>query len=112
MRFVVLSSIALVSLLAGCGPSCQSACHRAYAPDECSIQVPGSKNWTEPYADCVDECEFGLSHPGGLNGYNPNERDNTGAAIRLETEQQSAAWMDCVMENDCSRLNDGYCAPI
>jgi hypothetical protein len=112
MRVVVLASFGLMALLAGCGPSCQSACRRAYAPDECSLQVPGADSWTEPYADCVDECEFGLSQPGGLDGYNPNERDNTGAAIRLETEMQSAAWMDCVANTACDRLADGYCAPL
>lgn len=112
MRFVVLSFIGFGAFLAGCGPSCQSACRRAYAPDECNKQVPGADDWTEPYGDCVDECEFGLAHPGTLGGYDPNTRDTTGKAIKLENEAQAAAWMDCVMENDCSRLSDGYCAPL
>jgi hypothetical protein len=112
MRFVVLSSIALMTVLAGCGPSCQSACRRAYAPDECDLQVPGSDNWTEPYRDCVDQCEFGLAHPGDLGSYDPNQRNTTGASITLENEEQSAAWMDCVTEQACDRLSDGYCAPL
>lgn len=95
----------------GCGPTCQTACSRLYSPQECDIRVPGQPDWTDTYRDCVDECELALTLPGELGDYDPDERPTGGESITLDNERQAAAWMDCVEENTCERLNDGYCPP-
>lgn len=112
-RAVVFAVLAGTTALAGCvGENCQSACRKVYSPDECNIQTPGVEDWTQMYDDCLDHCEFAMRTPGDLGGYDPNERNVTGAAVELENERQAAAWIDCVTEQACERLDEGYCAPI
>lgn len=98
-------------VLQGCGPNCQSTCRRIYAPDECDVQIPGVPDWTEMYDDCVNDCELALGQPGEMGDYDPDERPTGGESVVLENERQAAAWMDCVEQTSCERINDGYCPP-
>jgi hypothetical protein len=50
--------------------------------------------------------------PGELGDYDPYERSGSGVSVELGNEKQAAVWMECVNAQDCSRLEDGYCAPI
>ena len=114
MRVATVLVVTASVLAAGCGEpprTCQSTCRKVYAPQECDIDTPGA-DWADMYDDCVDECDYALSQPGDLGGYNPDERITSGESVRLENEQQAAAWMDCVWETACQRLEEGYCAPI
>jgi hypothetical protein len=114
MRLVVVVLLGLGgSLLAGCGPNCQSTCQRIYstAEDGCGIPIPG-RDAEDSISDCVAMCEDALQHPGQLGDYDPNTRNTSGEAVTLENEKQAGAWMDCVAEADCRALDDGYCAPI
>lgn len=99
------------ALLQGCGPTCQTTCHKIYAPEECDIRVPGVPDWTDMYDDCVEDCELALQRPGVLGDYDPDERPTGGESVVLENERQAGAWMNCVEETTCERLNDGYCPP-
>ena len=86
--------------LGGCGPTCQTSCHRVFAPEECDIRVPGVPDWTNMYDDCVEECEDALAKPGVLGDYDPDERPTGGESTTLSNERQAAAWMGCVEETD------------
>ena len=112
MRSIVSVLVLATAALAGCGPTCQSTCRRVYSPSECGIVTPGVDDWTEMYGDCVNSCEDALSQTGVLGDYDPDERITNGTSVTLQNERQAAAWMDCVAETDCERLNDGYCEPI
>jgi hypothetical protein len=107
MSAAVFSMAALVA--PGCGPNCQSACFKIYAEAECDVSTPG-QSWEDAYKDCVEECDNALSQPGDLAGFDPDERNTSGESVTLENEQQAAAWMDCVEETACERLEEGYCA--
>lgn len=109
LPFLVGCTLVGAALLAGCGPSCQEACNRAFKENECNLSVPGATQ-NELARDCISECESALRKPGDLDGYDPNERHTSGESIRLENERQAAVWMDCVVETACERLDQGYCA--
>ncbi|TNE87938.1 MAG: hypothetical protein EP330_16740 [Deltaproteobacteria bacterium] len=112
---LALIALPLIGLLAsGCGPTCASTCGKIYgqlADGNCNQRIPG-EDPTASFDRCVEECEFALSQPGELNGYNPHERITSGEIPDLENEKQAAAWMDCVDELSCELLDDGFCAPI
>ncbi len=116
-RALVIGLLIGVTALTGCvGNNCQSACRRVYGPSEsegeCDIRTPGVEDWTEMYDSCLGECEFAMRQTGDLGGYDPYDRNVTGEAITLNNERQAAAWIDCVMSQNCERLDEGYCAPI
>lgn len=95
----------------GCGPNCQSTCDRLFSVDECGIQR-NEKSPEEVRNDCLASCDEALANPGPLGDYNPDERKSGSQTVKLETDQQAAAWMECVEETSCSYLEDGYCAPV
>lgn len=110
------------ALAAGCGDNCQSTCAHVYDPSECGIQKAGitAKSLID---DCVDECERALATPGDMGDYNPNVFIPAVDKPQLQTDQQAAAWMDCVWsvapdkgpQESCAQLdpkNGGICAPI
>jgi hypothetical protein len=111
MRNVLIGVVFGSVALQGCGPTCQTACHRLYAPEVCDIRVPGVPEWTDMYDTCMDECEVALTKPGELGDYDPDQRPTGGESVHLENERQAGAWMLCVEETDCGRLNEGYCPP-
>jgi hypothetical protein len=102
---------AVATLASGCGPSCQSTCHRIHSPNECQIATPG-QDWTDGYRECVDMCEAALQQPGPLGSYNPDEPPPAGTTAHLKNERQAALWMQCVDETACELINAGHCAPI
>lgn len=108
---VVIALFAAGTLLQGCGPTCQSTCQRLYAPNECNVPIPGVPDWTDSYKDCVDMCKPALGIPGELGDYDPDEQRSGSATVSIDNERQAAAWMDCVAETDCERINEGYCEP-
>lgn len=123
MRGTLVSFVVLlaVPLLTGCGETCQSTCDHVYASSECGIHIPGATT-DKVIGDCVRSCERALSTPGDMGTYDPHAR-NPGVKIELETDQQAAAWIDCVWEiapepgyqDTCKQLDPaigGKCAPI
>lgn len=117
----VLPVLLALPLLTGCGETCQSTCTHVYDPSECGIIIPGVGT-DKIVGECVRQCERALATPGDIGTYDPKSR-NTGADIKLENDQQAAAWIDCVWEiapepgpqESCSQLDPaigGKCAPI
>jgi hypothetical protein len=111
MRVVTMWVLGASALLGGCGPTCQSTCNKIYSPSECAVPTPGQE-WTDMNRDCEDACEEALTKPGEVGDYDPDERNTTGESIELENERQAALWMDCIAEQACDRLQEGYCEPI
>jgi hypothetical protein len=106
--------VALVALLAGCGPDCQSSCDKIFGDqaDQCGIVVPGQTAETMT-RECVAHCEQALAENGEIGDYNPDVRATSGNdGPTLDNEKQAALWMDCVEETSCDYLNNGYCAPV
>ena len=123
----ILALAAGLSPLAGCGgPDCNNTCQSLFSDGQvsvwhdgksvdklaCSLDVPG-RNQTELINECVTECEAALDNPGdvGKYDYTSGERPSSSSSIRLETDMQAAAWMDCVWETSCEYLDQGYCPP-
>ena len=118
MRQILLIGLVAPALLAACGPTCQSTCQKLYsdAEDNCNLQRPG-KSQSELTKECMSYCETALNEPGDLNGYDPFSRQGTTNSVELENENQAAAWMYCVEEQACERLDyrsgqGGYCQPV
>ncbi|MCB9742596.1 MAG: hypothetical protein H6740_08355 [Alphaproteobacteria bacterium] len=102
----------ILASLVGCGPNCQSTCNQIYGSEpQCNIQR-GGRDQVELIQYCLDECENALSQPGELDGYDPFTAQGRNESIDIENEKQAAVWMDCVADQACDRLTDGYCAPI
>ena len=103
----------ILASLVGCGPNCQSTCNQIYGngSGECNIQR-GGRTTSDLISYCLDECEGALETPGDLDGYDPNTAQGRDESFELDNEKQAAVWMDCVAEQACDRLTDGYCAPI
>lgn len=106
-----------VLLAAGCGPNCQTTCQRLYADgiqdgqEDCGIGRPG-RTQGELIDQCNDYCEAALDTPGDLGSFDPYTRAGSNESITLENERQAALWMECVADTTCTRLNEGYCAPV
>lgn len=104
--------IAALASLAGCARStCQDACSKVFAPEQCDIQAP-TVSWETLYDDCVSDCIAAMYTPGELDGYDPQVRDVTGEMEPLENRAQAEAWAECITETSCEDLYDGYCPPI
>ncbi len=110
-KLFLASALGLVTLATACGPTCQSTCDRLYLESSCNIQRAG-RTLDELIGYCMGECEAALNEPGELGDYDPYERSGSGVSVTLGNEKQAAVWMECVAAQDCSRLEDGYCAPI
>lgn len=111
MRAALVLMTLATALGSGCGPNCQSACQKVYAPDECNVPTPGQE-WEEAYEDCMRECENAMRYPAAPDeqgDYDPQVKNTSGESITLRNEQEAAAWMDCVLESACDRLEEGYC---
>ena len=108
MGWISVAAIFSVALTTGCGANCQMVCQKAWAADECNLQVPGETNQPKLAQDCIVECENALKVPGELGGYDPNT-PLSGKTFTLENEKQAAVWMDCVDETACEFLEDGVC---
>jgi hypothetical protein len=112
--------------------NCQSTCRHVYEPSECGI-LQGGRTPEESIDDCVATCEAALTQPGTLctpdpesgkeECYDPMIRYPTNNRPSLETDQQAAAWIDCVWtlapeaqsDAGCDELDPrigGLCAPI
>jgi len=110
--WLLISLMPLLSiLLTGCGPSCQSTCEKLYQEDECNTVRPG-RDTKELLQDCNNSCEDALTEPGEIGEYNPYSNEGSSSSIVLENEQQAALWMDCIAEQACDKISDGYCAPV
>ncbi len=94
-----------------CNPTCQSVCNKIYNEQYCSLVRPGKES-DELISDCIGYCEEALTEPGELGTYDPYERLSSSTSVTLENEEQAALWMDCVSQQSCERLAQGYCAPI
>lgn len=101
--------IAATAILEGCGPTCQSSCHRLYT-GECQLATPGATP-EDMYLQCMDMCEPALGVPGDLGDYDPDQRHSGSSSVTIDNERQAAAWMDCVAQTDCQRISEGYCEP-
>jgi len=104
---VLVVSGALGAALAGCGTNCQSACSRAFGPDECNVQIPG-QSAGDTIDACNIECTRALRKTGELGDFDPDTP--AGEKVVLENEKQAAVWMDCVEETSCDNINLGFCA--
>jgi len=60
----------------------------------------------------MEECNSGLSTPGVVGDYNPDEQIPQSETPTLDNDQQTALWMDCVANTSCENLEKNYCAPI
>ena len=109
MRLVPL--LAVIVAVAGCNDalSCQNACQRAYREDQCNFGAGLVDD--DAQRDCQQECEDALRVNGDLEGYDPDDYDsvNRSETFRLKNEAQAAAWMLCVSETACERIQDGFC---
>ncbi len=125
--------LAAVAALQACTThNCQTTCRHVYEASECDINQAGRTD-DEAISDCVATCESALQHPGGLCApdpetgeeecYDPHLRYPANDRPVLQTDQQAAAWIDCVWEyapslgsqSGCSNidpLDGGFCAPI
>ena len=123
----VLSIAGALTLATGCGgPDCNNTCQSLFSEGQvtawhdgesidkqsCGLEVPG-RNTTELLTECVKECEGALDKPGDVGSYDytSGDRPNSSDSIRLTTDLQAAAWMDCVWETSCEYLDQGYCPP-
>jgi hypothetical protein len=107
-----VAALAIAALASGCGPSCQSTCTRLWrtADGSCGLVRAGISS-DDGYKECVDMCENALEQTGAIGGYDPDERHTDGTTITIDNERQAAAWMDCVDETACEKINEGYCEP-
>lgn len=112
-----LLALALAAFAPGCGPNCQSTCDKLFLSEDealgsCGIEHPG-KSADDERRDCIIACEDALAEAGPIPaGYNPDERQTGSQSVQLQTDEQAAAWMECVDETACEYLTDGYCAPV
>lgn len=118
---VPFAVLLLAAATSGCGENCQSTCRHVFAASECNIQ-PGGLTPESLISDCVSECSFALRNSGELDGYDPySKHPPTDGQPKLETDQQAAAWIDCVWSkaplegysSGCEQLEpaNGFCAP-
>lgn len=121
MRVLVIAALAPLALM-GCGETCQSTCTHVYDPAECGISIQGVTA-RELVKDCIAMCDSALKTPGDMGDYNPRVYSPASRTIVLETDQQAAAWIDCVWEvapepgpqESCAQLDPtkgGICGPI
>jgi hypothetical protein len=111
---LALSLLTIAGALAtGCGPNCQSTCDRLYGTsgEACAIARPNTSE-ADLKSTCMNACLGALDNPGGLDGYDPDERQGSSASVELETDKQAAVWMDCIATTSCEDLEKGYCAPV
>jgi hypothetical protein len=108
MAWTGIAAFLSLVLTSGCGANCQMVCSKAWAADECNLQVPGETNQADLVRDCVIECENALQQTGELQGYDPNVPLSS-QTFTLENEKQAAVWMDCVDESACQLLDEGVC---
>lgn len=113
MRYIVVGLVVLASMITSCatGPTCQSTCNRLYAEDQCYIRRGGTSQ-RQLITRCRDECQDALKEPGNIGNYDPYERTGGTVSIDLDNESQAAIWMDCIAEQSCDRLEEGFCAPV
>ena len=52
----------------------------------------------------MSECSLGIEQGGPAGDYNPNEQTPRRETPTLETDQQTALWMDCVANTACENL--------
>lgn len=115
---VSFAAVTTTLALTACGPNCQSSCNRLYSSgsndagvEDCSISRPGRSD-SELIDQCLTECEDALSTPGEVGAYDPFVQQGQNTSIELENERQAALWMECIEEQSCDRLSQGYCAPV
>lgn len=115
---VSFAAVTATLALTACGPNCQSTCNRLYGNGsnangdaDCSISRPGRSD-TELIDQCLTECGKALETPGEVGAYDPFVQQGQNTSIELENERQAALWMECIEEQSCSRLSEGYCAPV
>lgn len=116
MTRALAALVLLGAALPGCGKDCQTSCARVYEQAQCNVVVPGEDPDTLR-RECIQECQAALTHPGGMEGYNPYEPVPPGSDWEnfvLQTETQAAEWMECVADQECDQmqLNAGICWPI
>lgn len=104
---------AFPALFAGCGTpkNCQNACDKLFQTDQCNLEHPGV-SLDEQRTNCLDACTAALSNPGDIGDYDPNQRTSGSTSVKLNNDQEAAAWMECVDATSCEYLGDGYCAPV
>ena len=109
---LLFATIGAGTVLAGCGPDCQTTCQRLYGDEpNCDLKSPGATR-DELLSQCDDECSTGLENPGEVGNYNPKEYTPQSESVELETDRQVALWMECIKETSCKLLDEGYCAPV
>ena len=118
--FVVLTTVALLPLLAACGENCQTTCRHVYDASQCGVVVPGVGPG-ELIDSCVEECELALKSTGEAR-YDPYTTAAGSDSIILQNEAEVANWIDCVWDHapegaqaSCVNINPkerGVCAPI
>lgn len=115
---VSFAAVTTTLALTACGPNCQSTCNRLYSSgvnavgdEDCSISRPGRSD-SELIDSCMDDCSTALSTPGEVGAYDPFVQQGQNTSIELQNERQAALWMECIEEQSCSRLSEGYCAPV
>ncbi len=129
----IAAVIFALTFVGGCTQyNCQSTCRHVYEPSECGI-LQGGRTPETSIDDCEATCLTALQQPGTLctpdpesgveECYDPMIRYPTNNRPTLETDQQAAAWMDCVWDvapdeqsdRGCDELDPligGLCAPI
>jgi hypothetical protein len=109
---LVLVAAGLSGALVGCGPDCQSSCEKLYSENECNIQVPGISR-DDLVSECNTTCENALEQTGEIrNDYKPNEFTPSDKSLTIQNDREAALWMDCVEENACLKLEEGFCSGI
>ena len=116
MRQILCFGLVAPFFMAACGPTCQSTCQKLYSDSQCNLQRPG-KTQSDLTKQCLNHCEGALDSPGDLNDYDPYDPQGTTDSVSLKNENQAAAWMNCVEQTACERLDyrsgqGGYCQPV
>lgn len=119
-RSLALALLVAPALLAACGPTCQSTCRRFYEQEQCDA-LPEGLPREDAISQCYDICQDALQNTGpaiteGDRRFNPELVAPPNVVSTLETEQEVAAWVDCVWsfsDDEChDKLDDQYCVKI
>ena len=113
--------------ISGCGTDCQSACTKLYGTAPNCGDPRGDDPDAEGYfagligagqtrekmmRQCMDECEGALDKPGDASDYEPNKYTPATETVTLENDEMAALWMDCIADQSCQNLAEGYCSPV
>ena len=121
--------------------TCEATCNKLYAEEECHIERPG-RTMDDLLSECVNycttawnarcekdcrtgcventsltdeekaECKKGCEEKCGVGQYDPYTNEGSSSSVTLDSRAQAELWAECVAEQPCDKIYDGYCAPV